>query len=333
MLIHTLDFQFRKLNEGYQLQVYPRDSSQPLTTAKLDFPSSFLSGFELKQLDFDERDPAGRVNRLREFGRRLHRAIFTTDVLQIWEEYKLKHEFLVLCVRIAPEANELETIPWETLFDGEQFIAAGTRTTLSRLPLDVPPQAAPPPVPLPLKMLALVSSPLDLPDDSRLEMEREQEILLEAINDPAGQGRLRADFEDEAKLEILESSLETPYQVFHFTGHGMAPENGGGLLLEDAQGGSRPTSVAEVLQSLQRGENSLRFVVLSGCQTARTINVAGFRDMARGLLRRKVPSVIAMQFSISDHGGLKFAESFLRKDRRRTNSGTGISRGASNIAS
>src|SRR5437868_3065936 len=141
-------------------------------------------------------------------------------------------------------------------------------------------------------------------------MEREQEILLEAINDPAGQGRLSADFEDEAKLEILEGSLETPYQIFHFTGHGIAPENGGGLLLEDARGESRPTSVTEVLHSLQRGENSLRLVVLSGCQTARTINVGGFRDMARGLLRRGVPAVVAMQFSISDTGGLKFAESF-----------------------
>ena len=185
-----------------------------------------------------------------------------------------------------------------------------TRTTISRLPLDVQPQVATTAVPLPLKMLALVSSPLNLQDEQRLQIEREQEILLEAINDPAGQGRLRADFEDEAKLEILEGSLETPYQIFHFTGHGMAAENGGGLLLEDAQGRGRPTPVAEVLQSLQRGENCLRLTVLSGCQTARTINVSGFRDMARGLLRRNISAVLAMQFSISDAGGLKFAESF-----------------------
>ncbi|HEY0073477.1 MAG TPA: tetratricopeptide repeat protein [Abditibacteriaceae bacterium] len=228
-------------------------------------------------------------------------------------EHKQSNEFVVLCLRIAADANELEAIPWETLFDGEEFIAAGTRTTLSRLPLDVQPQDAPPAMPLPLKMLALVSSPLDLPDNSRLQMEREQEILLEAINDPAGQGRIRADFEDEAKLEILEGSLETAYQIFHFAGHGIAPENGSGLLLEDARGASRPTSVAEVLQSLQRGESSLRLVVLSGCQTSRTINVAGFRDMARGLLRRRIPAVIAMQFSISDTGGLKFAEAFYKR--------------------
>ncbi|MCA1564762.1 MAG: tetratricopeptide repeat protein [Acidobacteria bacterium] len=310
MLINTLDFHLTKQNEGFRLDVYPRDSSQPLAAANFNFPRSFLTGLELKHLDFDVKDPAGRVVRLRDFGRRLHQQIFTPEVARVWSEHKQSNEFLVLCIRVAADANELEAIAWETLFDGEEFIVAGTKTTLTRLPLDVQPQATLPAVPLPLKMLALVSSPLDLQENSRLQMEREQEILLEAINDPAGQGRIRADFEDEAKLEILEGSLETPYQIFHFTGHGIAPENGGGLLLEDARGESRPTSVAEVLQSLQRGENSLRLVVLSGCQTSRTINVAGFRDMARGLLRRRIPAVIAMQFSISDTGGLKFAESF-----------------------
>ncbi len=310
MLIQTLDFQFRKQSEGFQLDVYPRDASQPLAAAHFNFPRSFLNGSELRLLDFDTKDPAGRVGRLREFGGRLYRQLFTSEVAGVWAEHKQNHEFLVLCIRIAADATELEAIAWEALFDGEEFLAAGTKTTVSRLPLDVQPQAALPAVPLPLKLFALVSSPLDLKDRSRLQMEREQEILLEAINDPAGQGRIRADFEDEAKLEIVEGSLETPYQIFHFTGHGIPPENGGGLLLEDAQGKSRPTSVAEVLQSLQRGENSLRLVVLSGCQTARTINVGGFRDMARGLLRRNIPAVIAMQFSISDMGGLKFAEAF-----------------------
>lgn len=309
MLIKTLDFHFRKQREGYQLDVYPRDAAQLLTTANLDFPQSFLNGSELKRLDFDTRDPAARVARLRDFGARLHGQIFNPEIARIWSEHKRSHEFLVLCIRIDDGANELEAIAWETLFDGEEFIAAGARTTLSRLPLQVQPQAAPPAVPLPLKMLALVSSPLDLQDNARLQMEREQEILLEAINDPAGQGRLRADFEDEAKLEILEGSLETPYQIVHYTGHGIAPENGGGLLLEDARGNSRPTSAAEVLQSLRRAEKNLRLVVLSGCQTSRTINVEGFRDMARGLLRQEIPAVIAMQFSISDTGGLKFAES------------------------
>lgn len=139
MLIKTLDFQFRKQQEGFQLDVYPRDSSQPLATAGFNFPRSFLNGTELKQLDFDTRDPAARVERLREFGRRLYQQIFTPEVERIWSGYKQNNDFSVLCIRIDREANELEAIAWETLFDGEEFIAAGTKTTISRLPLDVQP--------------------------------------------------------------------------------------------------------------------------------------------------------------------------------------------------
>ncbi len=310
MLTKTLDLSFHKDDKGVQLDVRDRETSEPLTTSHLSFPPLFLNDFELGQLEFDRKDPVARIERLREYGKRLYQQIFTSEIRTVWLEYKASNEFLVLCIRIATDANELEAIAWETLFDGEEFIAAGTKTTISRLPLDVSPLVVPPALSLPLKMLALISSPLDLPDHSRLHIEREQEILLEALNDPAGQGRVRADFEDEAKLEILESSLEARYQIFHFTGHGIAPENGGGLLLEDAQGKSRPTSVTEILQLLCRSEVSLRLVVLSGCQTARTLNVGGFGDLARGLLRRRIPGVIAMQFSISDEGGMKFAESF-----------------------
>ena len=71
---------------------------------------------------------------------------------------------------------------------------------------------------MPLKMLAVISSPLDLADNQRLQIEREQEILLQAVNTPAGRGRLQVDFEDEAKLDILESSLKAGYQILHFTG-------------------------------------------------------------------------------------------------------------------
>lgn len=311
-MIKTLDFHILRKSEGFQLDIYPRDTSELLTTTYLNFPRSLLNGIELKYLDFEATDPAKRIDRLREYGERLYRHIFTPEVASVWLEQKQTNEFLVLCIRTVPTATELEAIAWETLFDGDEFISAGTKTIISRLPLDVRPQVALPAVPLPLQMLILVSSPLDLPDHSRLQIEREQEILLEAIDHPSGQGRIRGDFEDQAQLEVLEGSFETPYHILHFTGHGIAPENGGGLLLEDAQGNSRPTAVSEILQSLQRGESSLRLIVLAGCQTARTLNIGGFQDLARGLLRRGFPAVVAMQFSISDVGGLKFAEALYK---------------------
>ncbi len=180
---------------------------------------------------------------------------------------------------------------------------------MSRLPLNIDPQYDLPPVPRPLKMLAFISLPLDLADNQRLQIEREQEILLEAINTPAGQGRLYIDCEDEARLDILENSLEAGYNILHFTGHGLSPRNGGGLLLEDAQGKRSPASVADVIRALQKGKSTLRLAVISGCLTARTLHTGGFLDLARALARERIPAVIAMQFSISDIAGLQLAES------------------------
>lgn len=226
----------------------------------------------------------------------------------MWDEYKQRGEFLILCLRIAEEASRLEVLPWEALHDGAEFIAAGAKTTMTRLPLDVLPQSLLQPIAPPMKLFGLFASSLDLQDHERLNTEREKEILLEAINDPAGQGRISADFEDEAKPEILARSLREGYHILHFAGHGISPRDGGGLLLEDAEGKKRPTTIADVLEAVEGGLDGLRLAVFSGCQTARTLHTGAFSDLSRALLRRHVPAVIAMQFSITDEGGLKLAE-------------------------
>ncbi|HEX9971436.1 MAG TPA: CHAT domain-containing protein, partial [bacterium] len=311
-----LDFQITpSAKNQFTLEIFERDKAQPLAKTTFDYDLSFLTGYEISGLDFDTKDPAARLERIKKFGGKLYQNFFSPEIEKIWQRYKETSDFLVLCLRIKPDkaAVGLEAIPWETLFDGDEFLAAGAKTGLSRLPLDIAPQDDCEPVAPPLKMLAFIASPLDLQETERLQIEREQEILLQAVNTPAGQGKLTVDFEDEAKLTVLETSWETPYHIFHYTGHGIPPENGGGLLLEDAGGRKRPTGVSEILSVLQKGEKSLRLAVISGCQTARTLHVAGFRDLARGLIRRHIPGVIAMQFSISDAAGLLFAETLYQK--------------------
>ena len=308
-MITTLDFHIKPQKDNeYSLEVFERGSSQPLARSSFEYDLSFMTEYDISQLDTDEKDPSGRFGRLKTFGEKLYHKIFTPDIHKLWQDYRQKSDFLVCCLRIAPEAGGLEVLPWETLFDGEEFIAAGAATGVSRLPLDIPLQNNLDDLPVPLKMLAVMSSPLDLPEHERLAVEREQEIILRATNAPSGQGRLVVDFEDEAKLPVIEHSLESGYQILHYSGHGISPKDGGGLLLEDAQGNSRTTSPAEFIQSVQTGEKSIRLAVISGCQTARTMHTAGFRDIARSLARRNIPAVIAMQFSISDRAGLLFSE-------------------------
>ncbi|MGE0884779.1 MAG: tetratricopeptide repeat protein [Blastocatellales bacterium] len=295
-------------SEIFNVTVFERNSSQPLAAARFEYRLDDLAQFEISRLDFNPRDPLGRLERLQAFGRKLYQKLFTAEIEQIWRKHRDRGDFLTLCVRIHDDAKRLEAVPWEALHDGAEFVAAGAKTTITRLPLGIAPPADLPAIPLPIRMLALVSSPPDLPDGSRLNIEREQELLLEAINAPAGQGKLHVDFEDEAKLEILESSLEAGYHILHFTGHGIAPENGGGLLLEDHDGKRLPVGVNDFVSSLAKGIGTLRLAVIAGCNTAQALYTSGFRDLARALVEKKVPAVLAMQFAISDTAGLKLAE-------------------------
>ncbi|NLZ04337.1 MAG: tetratricopeptide repeat protein [Phycisphaerae bacterium] len=305
----TLDFHIKPAGKSaFGLEVFQRGRSQPLAASSFEYDLSYLTQFEINQLEPSEKDPQGRMERITVFGKKLYDRVFTPAIKDLWDKAKHESDFLVLCIRIDPVAKDLETLPWETLHDGHEFLAAGAKTAVSRLPLDVEIQESLPAVPTPLKMLALMSSPLDLQENERLQIEREQEILLQAVNAPSGQGKLLLELEDEAKLAVLESSLEGGCHILHYSGHGIAPESGGGLLLEDGQGKRRPTAVAEIMQSLEKAEHALRLVVISGCQTCKTLSARGFHDLARGLLRRGIPATIAMQFSISDAAGLIFAQ-------------------------
>ncbi|MHC4559364.1 MAG: tetratricopeptide repeat protein [Planctomycetota bacterium] len=305
----TLEFHIKPHKKNtYRIEIFERGSSQPLVQSSFNYDLSYLTQYEINSLDINPKDPQGRMDRLKEFGIKLYGRLFTPEIKKLWTDYSQKSGFLILCIRISPEAKDLEALPWETLYEGEEFIAAGARTSLSRLPLDVKIQDELPAVPAPLRMLTLLASPLDLKENKRLAIEREQEILLQAVNTPSGQGKLLLEFEDEAKLDFIESSLEGGCQILHYSGHGIPPENGGGLLLEDAQGNKRPTAVSELLQVLKIAERDLRLAVISGCQTAKTLNISGFRNLARGLLDQNIPAVIAMQFSISDDAGLILAE-------------------------
>ncbi len=219
--------------DRFSLELVARGSSEPLARAEFDFPISSLTDFEIGNLDFDPRSPHGRLERLRAFGQRLYRKLFLPEVEAVWREWKTREGLPTLCIRIAPEAARLESLPWEALHDGEEFLAAGARTTLSRLPLDIAPHPDPEPIPFPLRMLALVSSPIDLSDQGRLQMEFEQEILLKATNDPAARQRLYLEFEDEAFELLMEAKEFRAAAALLFADHPLLDRWGFGRYMEN----------------------------------------------------------------------------------------------------
>ena len=279
-----LDFIIRfKTDESFKVGVVERGYSDLL--AESDF-SFIKEEFNMLRVNSELNDPHQRFENLKAFGFSLYKKIFTPETERVWKKFKDKSYFLTMCIRIEDKADKLEILPWETVFDGSEFICAGANTSLTRLGCNVSPIDSLPEVDFPVKMFALTSGPCDLEKNDMPDIEKEHNILLCATNSPTGQGKLFVEFEDEAKISVIKNYFKNKFDIFHYSGHGICSEHGGGLVLEDLNGRKKETKVNEIVELIEKGDKNIRLAVVSGLQTTRTLNADGFISLAQGLIRK-----------------------------------------------
>jgi tetratricopeptide (TPR) repeat protein len=247
------------------------------------------------------------------FGKHIFNLVFGNGIKAYYDECLNKDQTLRIRIRIDETARELNDIPWEFLHDGENFLVTQAETLISRLPLSIEKkkkgnlnQA--------ISMLVVISNPLNLPVNMVLNTEKEQEIILEALDKLQRERKLDIDFVDDASLDTIQDYLsEKDYHILHFTGHGVFDENQdkGFLLLEDS-GGRMANVDNETIATILQNYKSLRLVVLSACQSAKASNNTGYPYLARGLLRKGIPAILSMQQSILDPSAIDFAGRFYR---------------------
>ncbi len=272
--------------------------------------------------------------RLATYGQRLYGFLFGDGeklraFLEFTDAYRRQAR---LTLAMHGNAAALWRLPWEYLHDGDDFLALHGRFLLSRVPEGLG-QLDPPPAPLPLRVLVVVSAP---DDQHPLDTEEEIGVIQQALDEAVRQGRVRVSYLDDATLEAVGDALRRfqPH-VLHYTGHGVygrlcprcrAMNHGRSdvckceadlkkvlptsfLALEDESGKTKSADIRELRPHL-KAVPDLRLVVLSGCQTAQTSDVDAFGGVATGLLAERLPAVLAMQFSILDRSGIKLAEAF-----------------------
>jgi CHAT domain-containing protein len=96
----------------------------------------------------------------------------------------------------------------------------------------------------------------------------------------------------------------------HFTGHGISI-NGKGHLVFEAEDRKARLIDNKVLADLF-SDMGIRLVVLSSCESAKGSNKEVFGDLASMLSKRKIPAVVAMQYSVLDDVATRFAHTFYR---------------------
>lgn len=315
----VLDLLIQKAAAAYRVQVLDSPAGQASVDFSLPFSSLEIENYLLRfnrQQGGVRRIDSPELKAAKTFGAGLFRAVFQGEVLGCLRgslsEADRQEKGLRIRLRLT-EVPELIDLPWELLHDPSpvnKFLALSDRTPVVRY-LDLPESVRALQIKPPLRVLVVISSPTGYP---RLDTEGEWQRLSGALQYLEQSGHVALERLDEATLPALQQRLrQRDYHVFHFIGHGGFDPSlqDGVLLFEDEQERGRSVS-GQSLGVLFQSHRSIRLALLNACEGGRASTTDPFGGTAQSLVQQGTPSVIAMQFQISDEAALTFASEFYR---------------------
>ncbi len=267
--------------------------------------------------------PSQSVNAT-ELGQRLFEALFPEAIRELYDRSLGRVETAANHgLRIRLELNprhrqlaRLSALPWELLCRPPQGRFLGLRRLGPIVrSLDAQESVDALPLSLPLRVLVVISSPVDL---AQLNLERERRQIEAVWKDhPA----VRVTCLERADLEALrEGLLQEDYHVLHFMGHSEVDREGTGVLFfETREREGQAVSAKALAGELEDFTRSLRLVVINACLRAhsRTDQTGYDADPSTGvaaaLVASGLTSVLALQFAASDSAAVAFSQTLYRR--------------------
>ena len=299
----------------YRARVLNSPAGQALHVFKSPFTAAELSGFYRL---FGRNEPSSRQHQPispETFGETLFSMVFGGAVANSYLRSVDVAERRGAGLRIRLRLNdvpELADLPWEYLRDpsNQRVLALSDKTPIVRY-LELAATDQPLELVRPLRILTMIANPIDF---APLDVEYEWSKVQEALSDLQTAGLVELVRLEQPTLAELQKALrQEEYHILHFIGHGVFDTRSkqGGLVLEQA---NRRASLvpASVISTLLRDHRSLRLVLLNACEGARTGESNLFAGTAQHLVLQGIPSVIAMQFPISDQAAIALTHEFYR---------------------
>ncbi|CAN2042439.1 Tetratricopeptide repeat protein [Candidatus Magnetomoraceae bacterium gMMP-15] len=296
-------------------------------TPRIDSDQIDFFDKQAQQLDLmleDYSQPIAQTGILENFGSRLWECagLDHEEILDAIEDAKDDEEPLHLIVK----GEEFYHLPWELIYHQHPEIGFLGRNPWCVVVRRVrgrgkkAPQAAA----RPLRILLFVSAPEDLdPEQSRLDFEKEEELLFTALDEPLSKGEIDIDVAEDGFLKTLVSRLEKKhYHAVILSMHGTPAknkkgENEWGLLFEDENTWqSAPIAGSDFvakLESLPKGHRP-GLVVLSACRSAKAEKTAkSISDVAKKLHESGFERILGMRLSVMDSAASCFSTELFRK--------------------
>ncbi|MFQ5823327.1 MAG: CHAT domain-containing protein [bacterium] len=255
-----------------------------------------------------------KIDFVKKFGGLLFEAVFQSDIralykssLDLMESKQGTGLRVRLHLQYVPEFSHL---PWEYLYQAttNQFLCLNRQTPIVRY-LDIPKIISPLQIKPPLRILVMISSPKNL---TPLDVNNEKNKIKKTLAELEKKGLVEINILKEATVTELQQTLRrSEFHIFHFIGHGDFDKvNNQGLLAFEDDDELVDYVNAEQLGALLFNHRSFRLVVLNSCEGARTSLTNPFAGTATTLMQLGIPSVVAMQFVISDSAAINFVSVF-----------------------
>ena len=308
---------------GFEVTVASDAGGEGNSILKLPFAMDELSGV-MFNVEHGARKigtvaPAGQGSggTATSFGVALFEALFqgeTREVLSRTEsEAKRRRDTGVrirLSMNLAAEGMaEVASLPWELMRRRDQQpLVVSVQTPVVRA-FDTPKPIILQALKGNLRILAIISNPIGT---AALNLEEEKKRIGKIW---ATLDNVEVDFVRPVEEEILNHLAQHEYHVIHYMGHGDFDSGAGGLLMMERSDGSAHLISGDTFAAWLQ-DDPVRLVFLNACNTGTTGQHNGlhpFAGVASALIRNGLPSVVAMQFPISDGAAIIFAETFYQR--------------------
>jgi len=241
---------------------------------------------------------------LEEVGVQLAAAFLPPEVASAFADAVAEAERLNGLVQLALDiADPLADLPWETLrLPQTGALALHPQVELYRR-IDSSGAVPAIAIPGPLRILVAIGSPeAQNARGELLDMEMELQRILDATDAPRRAGKAFVHILEQGTVAAVHRALaQREYHVLHISCHA-GPDT---LILEDSDGKEDRVTAKRLCDDGIPAQRTPPLVVLAGCSTGQdTASATGdagrLPGLARTLVRRGVPTVIAMQASVGD---------------------------------
>jgi formylglycine-generating enzyme required for sulfatase activity len=285
-----------RTEQGYPLLISgPVVFGEPTGILQIDLNSTDLQ----ERLSRTRKERAGSQS-FKDLGVFLFNQVFkdqlATTLELSWKRTETESESANLRIELHILADELHLLPWETMYHPvrELWLSTSRDSPMARYVDAVVPN--PLKVSLPLKILACVAEPHDLPP---VGSSTEVTAILDTLQNLRKERIVEVSVVRNCQRDSLCTAMEQfkPH-IFHFIGHGKQIGTVSGLVMERADG-SGEFITADMLQELLQSTHTVRGAVLSACESY---------GAAIALARQGI-AAIGMQDSIRSEASIHFCRS------------------------